>query len=164
MARNLKQFTGVFSLFVMAAALSGCARLGLSELETRLCPPVDILATTDTLPLGDKRASLRDASLKCFVKSSDNALMAEVTIRGNAAVGSQLPIFIAALDRDDKIIARVQYKLTARDKRFSLTLPAFAYGTKGDDKKPRLVAGFILTEQQLDDNRAAYGKQLGLVD
>ena len=166
MTRNLKQFIGVLTFFTMTATLGGCASFGLNEMNTKLCPPVDILATADSLPMGNKRAALQNASLKCFIKNGEeNALTAQVTVSGRANAGAKLPIFIAALDRDDKIIARTQYKLTARDMRFTLTLPPFfAYGRKGDDTKPRLVVGFILNDQQLADNRALYGKQLGLVD
>lgn len=150
-------------LLALCLSVSACAGNRMSAINAQQCPPVDILATADILKTGDGQAELTAASLTCFIdKKQDNRLLAQVTLRGTAAKGAQVPVFVAALDRNDEIIARAQYRLTARDTAFSLQLPHMDYGQKGDDRRPRLVAGFVLSDAQLADNRKAYRKSLGL--
>jgi len=151
-------------VLAFASGLAACAG-GMNKMAARQCPPINILATAERLPMGDSQAVLTSASLQCFSKSgTDKILLAKVTLRGQAAKGTKLPVFVAALDRQDDIVTRVQYRLTARNNKFALTLPPMEYGQAGDGKRVRLVAGFVLSGTQLGDNRAKYRKKLGLLD
>ena len=74
-----------------------------------------------------------------------------------------LPFFVATLDVNGAVTNRLQYKVKASDTRFSLNLPRFTYATRLTMlNKPRLVAGFVLSKEQLAANRAAYKKRLGI--
>lgn len=152
-------------LAVLAFVLSGCVGGSVNEIVARQCPPVDVLATADRLPLSNGVAALNGARLKCYINArAEDTLSADVTIAGAAPAGTELPIFLAILGRDNQIMARTQYKLATRADAFQMTLPSMEYGKKGDGGKPRLVVGFVLDSKQLEENRAAYRKQIGLVD
>lgn len=158
-----QQKVGLVFALALSGLLSACLGAGLDKVALRQCPPIDVLATADRLPVGDGEARLTDARLQCFIDSrQDNRLMAKVTLRGSAANNISLPVFVAALGRDGETVTRSQYRLTAKANRFEISLPPLVYGKKGDGEKPRLVAGFVLSEAQLQLNRAAYRKRIGL--
>ena len=75
-----------------------------------------------------------------------------------------MPFFLAALNENDAVTSRTQYKVRLTGGDFEITLPNMAYGEKGADQKPRLVIGFVLTQEQLAANRAFYLEKLGLGD
>lgn len=145
--------------------LSGCLGLGkdVDEIVQRQCPSVAIIATADTMTTEDATFEISKARLKCFInRDNEDELLAAVTLSGRAGANEQVPLFLAILDENDAVLARTQYKITLGQGDFTLTLPDFSYGKKGDKQKPRLAAGFVLTPAQLATNRAAYQEKLGL--
>ena len=149
----------------LSGFLAACLGPNIDQIVQSQCPPVNVLNTADSLPRNGVSATLSAASLTCSVnRDSDDALQAEVTLTGRVSEQMKLPIFVAALDGDNKPLARTQFAITAQGGVFSLTLPPVIYGKKGDDGKARLVAGFVLTPAQLEENRAAYRQNLGLGD
>ncbi len=147
--------------------LSGCLGLGnnIDEVVQRQCPTVAVLTTADVLLVDGLTVEISKAELKCFInRNEEDELLASVTLSGRADGKRQVPLFLAALDDNDVVTGRTQYRVTFPTGPFSIKLPNMAYGKKGDGQKPRLVAGFVLTQAQLEANRAAYRKKLGLSD
>lgn len=148
---------------LLSLALSACLGPNIDRIVQRQCPSIAILNTADVLPLDGARAELSGASLSCSIdRDAEDMLLATVTLTGSVSQQQKMPFFVAVLDADKSQLARTQFAVTAAGGAFSLALPPVEYGKKGDGKKPRLVAGFVLTPAQLAANRAAYRKKLGL--
>lgn len=154
----------IFALFVGAAAIAGCAGQSFNEVAVGQCPPVAPLATADGLSSGGVQARIGSVSLVCYVDGQNDDLLAEVSLSGTVSQsGIELPFFVAALDEKGSIINRTQMKVTPSAETFSYKLPKINYGRKGSENvKARLVVGFVLTPQQLAENRAAYAKSIGI--
>ena len=153
------------SLLGLTFLLSACLGVNVEEVVQRQCPGVSVLNTADRLELDGAAIDIKTASLKCFIdRDNGNELLAAVTLRGNAAREQRVPVFLAALNSDDTITSRTQYRILLNAGPYEITLPNMAYGEKGAAQKPRLVLGFVLTQEQLAANRAAYQKKLGLTD
>jgi hypothetical protein len=148
---------------LLSLALSACLGANIDQIVQRQCPSIAILNTADVLRLDGASATLSGASLSCSIdRDAEDMLLATVTLTGSVSQQQKLPFFVAVLDADKSQLARTQFAVTAAGGAFSLALPPVEYGKKGDGKKPRLVAGFVLTPAQLAANRAAYRKKLGL--
>jgi hypothetical protein len=145
---------------VLVSACGG----GVDEITEKQCPEIAVLTTADSWQGDGVSAQMRTASLTCFIDRDEDELMADITLRGTASkTGSKLPFFVASLDKDDRIINRVQYAVTIANNEFSFSLPRYGYGTRQDvARRPRLVAGFVLSEAQLNANRKAFRASLGL--
>lgn len=149
----------------LALILSACLSADIEEIVQRQCPSVAILNTADILMVEGAKVEIDKAALKCFInREKDDELLAAVTLSGRATARQQVPLFLAALDEKDAVISRTQYQVQMSSGVFTLTLPSIAYGKKGAAQTPRLVAGFVLTPDQLTANRAAYRQKLGLGD
>ena len=147
----------------LSVFLSACLGGNVDQIVQRQCPSVALLTTADKLPLTGKTVELSAASLTCSInRSEEDALQAVVTLSGRVSEKVKMPIFVAALSADNQQLSRTQFAVTAQGGDFNLTLPAVIYGKKGDGRKARLVAGFVLTQVQLEANRADYRQKLGL--
>ncbi len=170
MAKSMLKIMKTTSLLVVIGfglILSGCLGLGnnIDEVVQRQCPTVAVLTTADVLVVDGLTVEISKAELKCFInRDEEDELLASVTLSGRAGAKRQVPLFLAALDDKDVVIGRTQYRVTIPAGPFSIKLPNMAYGKKGAGQKRRLVAGFVLTQAQLEANRAAYRKKLGLAD
>lgn len=150
-------------LGALGALLSGCLGADIDEVVQRQCPPIAVMVTADVLPRPAAAAHLDAATLKCFInRDDDDNLQAEIVLSGRSAVAQQVPVFVAALVGAERQVARTQYKINLPAGDYAITLPPFIYGQKGDGLKPRVNAGFVLSEAELAANRAAYRKKLGL--
>lgn len=159
--------TRLIAASALGLLLSGCLGLGndVDEIVQRQCPSVAIVATADKLVVEEASFEITEARLKCFInRDNEDELLAAVTLSGRADARKQVPLFLASLGENDAILGRTQYKVTLAQGDFTLTLPNYSYGKKGNERKPRLVSGFVLTQAQLAANRAAYRKTLGLSD
>lgn len=147
---------------MMALLVSACG--GVDEVVEDQCPEIAVLATADNWQSGAQAAQMKTARLTCFIDAKTNELQADITLTGTASkAGLELPFFVATLDKNDAVTNRLQYKVKAGDTRFTLNLPRYNYATRASlVNKPRLVAGFVLTDEQLAANRAAYRKRLNL--
>ncbi len=154
----------LLAVAVIGVMMTACASSGVDRLAEDQCPAVDVLATADKLARDNVQAQLLSAKLDCFIDHDESALLAQVTLSGRVtASGIELPMFVAALAQNGTIIARTQFKTTPSENDFNYTLPRITYGEGGGEtRKARLVVGFVLTAQQLADNRAGYRKKLGL--
>ncbi|CAI8203175.1 MAG: Uncharacterised protein [Alphaproteobacteria bacterium] len=170
MAKSMLKIMKTTRLIAVAGfglILSGCLGLGnnIDEVVQRQCPTVAVLTTADVLVVDGLTVEISKAELKCFINlDEEDELLASVTLSGRGDAKRQVPLFLAALDDKDVMTGRTQYRVTFPAGPFSIKLPNMAYGKKGDGQKPRLVAGFVLTQAQLEANRAAYRKKLGLGD
>ncbi|MCH1569206.1 MAG: hypothetical protein L7U47_07315 [Alphaproteobacteria bacterium] len=145
--------------------LSACLTGDIDEIIQRQCPPVAILTTADVLPLNAGTAELQTARLKCFIDNdNEDELLAKVTLSGRAQSKQEAPVFLAVLNAEDRVVARTQYKVNLPSGAFSMTLPSIVYGKKGGRTDLRLAVGFVLSKNQLAENRAALRKKLGLAD
>jgi len=155
------KITRLAVVVALSALLSACLGGDIDEVVQRQCPPIAVLVTADVLPR-DAAVYLDTATLKCFInRDAEDVLQAEITLSGRSVVAQQVPLFVAALGDNDRQLARSQYKISLQAGNYTVTLPLFVYGKKGG-RKPRLVAGFVLSEAELAANRAAYRKKLGL--
>jgi len=147
---------------LMALALTACG--GVEEVVEKECPEIVVLATADIWQEGDKAAQMKTAQLVCFIDAKTDELLADIVLTGTASqTGLELPFFVATLDKNDAVISRLQYKVKAGGTSFELKLPRYNYATRDTlVNKPRLVAGFVLSEAQLAANRAAYKKRIRL--
>jgi hypothetical protein len=153
----------VMGTLVLPVFLSACLGANVDQIVQRQCPSVAILNTADKLPLDGQTVELNAASLTCSIdRNQDNALLADVTLTGRVSEKVKMPIFVAALDIENRQLSRTQFAVTGQGGVFNLTLPPVIYGKKGDGSKARLVAGFVLTPAQLAANRADYRQKLGL--
>ena len=147
---------------LMALSLTACG--GVDEVVETQCPEIAVLATADIWQADGKSAQMQTARLTCFVDSETDELLADIQLTGSASqAGMALPFFVATLDVNGAVTNRLQYKVKASDTSFSLNLPRFTYAMRLTMlNKPRLVAGFVLSKDQLAANRAAYKKRLGI--
>ena len=155
-----------FALSVsLMAPLMGCGA-SLDKVVEDQCPRVDVLVTADSWQQGGVTAQLQLAELTCFIDSKTDDLLAEVKVRGSVSQnGLSLPLFAAALNTKDEIVARTQVEISPSKTDYSLSLPKFVYGQKAaETAKARVVVGFVLTPEQLEANRRRFAKQLGLRD
>lgn len=147
---------------LMAFTLAACG--GVDEVVENQCPEIAVLATADMWQADGKTAQMQTARLSCFVDSKTDELLADIKLTGTASqAGMDLPFFVATLDMNGAVTNRLQYKVKASGTSFTLDLPRYIYATRVTMlNKPRLVAGFVLSESQLAANRAAYKKRLGI--
>ncbi len=136
----------------------------VEEIIAEQCPEIAVLATADRIEIDGVKAQMNTARLTCFVDSDSEQLLADIRIKGKVSdSGVELPFFVATLDKDNRINERLQYKVTVSNLDFSFDLPRYPYATRLTmANRPRLVAGFVLTPEQLDANRAAYRQRLGI--
>jgi hypothetical protein len=161
---NSFKHSRLVSLLGLTLLLSACLGVDVDEVVQRQCPSVSVLNTADRLVVDGASIEIDTASLKCFIDRDNNdELLAEVTLRGRADKNQQVPFFLAALI-DDAVTSRTQYKVGLNGGEYEITLPNMAYGQKGAGQTPRLVIGFVLTQEQLAANRAFYQEKLGLGD
>ena len=154
-----------FAVLGLTLFVSACLGVDVDEVVQRQCPGVSVLNTADRLVVDGSTIEIDSASLKCFIDRDNNdELLAAVTLRGRADKKGQVPLFLAALNENDAVTSRTQYKVRLSGGDYEITLPNMAYGEKGADQKPRLVIGFVLTQAQLAANRAFYLEKLGLGD
>ena len=159
--------TRLIAASALGLLLSGCLGPGndIDEIVQRQCPSIGIVATADKLVVEDASFEITEARLKCFInRDNEDELLVAVRLSGRAGAGKQVPLFLASLGENDAILARTQYKVMLAQGDFTITLPNFSYGKKGSKRRPRMVAGFVLTQAQLAANRTAYRKTLGLSD
>lgn len=142
--------------------LASCA--GVDEIVENQCPEIAVLATADSWQGDGVAAQMDTVRLTCFVDSKTDELLADIQLTGTTSkAGTELAFFVATLNDKDAVTHRLQYKVTAGSTSFSFDLPRYVYATRATlPGKPRLVAGFVLSEAQLVANRAAYRKRLGL--
>ena len=154
----------IAKLALIAALTVSCGPVTIDEIRAAQCPPVAPLATADYLQVDGATAHISDASLTCYIDKDTKDLLAEVTLFGRLSEpGVSLPFFVAALNEQGEVISRTQFKVTPSTTSYSYPLPKLAYGTFGSENlKARLVVGFVLTPAQLDANRAAYAKKIGI--
>lgn len=147
---------------LVSLTLSACG--GVDEVVTSQCPEIAVLATADHWAAGDVTAQMQNAKLSCFIDTQTNQLLADIRITGKVSqTGIELPFFVATLTKQDRITNRLQYKVTVSQNNFRFELPRYAYGTRANvAERPRLVAGFVLSKDQLKANRAAYRARLGI--
>ena len=152
------------ALALMVGLTASCGPVTVDEIRATQCPPVAPLATANYLTAEGVTAHISDASLTCFINRESKDLVAEVTVFGTVdKTGTSLPFFVAALNEQGEVLSRTQFKVAPSAAEFSYNLPHVAYGQFGSDNlKARLVVGFVLTPQQLRDNRAAYAKRIGV--
>lgn len=145
----------------LSFSLAAC---GNSELLSQDCPPVYVVATAERVPLSEGTALLRRGFATCEADSETGAFLAEVEIEGVTGLEDvTVPMFVASLTLDGKIINRQQVDVTLRDTQFSESLPPFEYENANQTaKNNRLVVGFVLSDAQLAQNRAAWRKAMGL--
>lgn len=157
MMKTQYMLTGLLALFVTACG-------GVDRVVENQCPEIAVLATADYLDSNAQNARMRSAQLSCFVDSKTDELMADIQLTGTASqAGMELAFFVATLDKNDAVTNRLQYKVKASGTTFTLNLPRYVYATRASLlNKPRLVAGFVLSDAQLEANRAAYRKRLGM--
>lgn len=153
----------LFTVVVLPVVLAACGG-GVDRVTEQQCPSVGVLATADSWQSGAVTAQLQTAQLSCFISRNDDNLLAEVSVDGRiSAAGVPLNMFVAALNEKGEVTARTQLRVTPGTEAFSYKLPRIAYGRKGTETvKARLVVGFVLTDAQLQANRAEYRKKLGL--
>tara|TARA_B110000971_G_scaffold194139_1_gene207614 strand:- start:1442 stop:1936 length:495 start_codon:yes stop_codon:yes gene_type:complete len=163
--RGKNKFTFRALSVSLMAPLMGCGASLDKVVETQ-CPRVDVLVTADSWQQGGVTAQLQLAELTCFIDSKTDDLLAEVRVRGSVSqIGVSLPIFAAALNAQDEIVARTQVKISPSETAYRLSIPKFVYAQKAsEDAKARVVVGFVLTPDQLEANRRVFAKQLGLRD
>lgn len=137
---------------------------GVDEIIAEQCPEIAVLASADRIDIDGVTAQMNTARLSCFVDSDSDQLLADIRLKGKAsASGVELPFFVATLDKDNRITERLQYKVNVSNRDFSFDLPRYAYATRLTlANRPRLVAGFVLSQEQLDANRSAYRQRLGI--
>ena len=154
-----------FTFLALGLSLAACGA-SLDKVVEAQCPPADVLVTADNWQQSGVRAQLIGAELECFIDSQTNELQASVQVRGTVSqAGTRLPLFAAALNTQDEIVARTQVQVTPSKTEYKLAIPKFVYGQKAaGSAKARVVVGFVLTPAQLQANRAAYAKQLGLAE
>lgn len=147
---------------MMTLMLTACG--GVDEVVENQCPEIAVLTTADIWQADGKTAQIQTARLTCFVDSKTDELLADIQLSGTASeVGMELAFFVATLDKNDTVTNRLQYKVKASGKNVTLDLPRYNYATRTTLlNKPRLVAGFVLSDAQLAANRAAYRKRIGL--
>jgi len=137
---------------------------GGSDIATHDCPPVYVVATTERVPLSQGAAILRSGVAACKSDAESGSFLAEIEIDGTSDLeGVSVPVFMASLTQDGKIINRQQVDVTLGDTQFSESLPAFEYeNTNMTAKNNRLVVGFVLSDAQLEQNRTAWRLAMGL--
>ena len=150
-------------ILVLVPLLAACG-VG-SNLGNVSCPSVRVLTLAERLPLGDNKAArLTAVSMSCEKNRNSGALLAEVELFGTSSQGEiSLPVFVASLASNGDIVQRSQHTITSTGGGFSVELPSFEYGNSQQGQTPnRVVVGFVLSEDQHGDNRAAWRKAMGL--
>lgn len=157
--RFSKPYIGL--ILSLSVVLSGCGLVGNDWVA---CPPASVLATAERVQVGGGEAVLKSIEASCEKDTGAGLSFVEIEAIGVApATETSVPVFVASLNAEGRIINRQQFMVDLSDGGFAEELPMLQYEdeNKGQESD-RLVVGFVLSKAQLQENRAAWRKSMGL--
>ena len=142
------------------------AACGGNYVPPERCPYGGVLATAENLPTADGVAALLyGATVLC--ERIDEGVGAEVTVYGDMLLGdtkTNITIFAALVDKDDNVLARTQEDFNVKQGRFEVDMPILQFDASniGSAGQAGFFIGFVLTDDELNANRAAWRENLNI--
>ena len=150
----------ILFLTPLLAACSG------NYIPAERCPYGGVLATAENLPTADGTAALLyGAKVSC--ERADEGIKAEITVFGDmlsSAKNMNLIIFAALVDKNDNVVTRTQEDFEVQQGLFEVEMPILVFDPSdtGSRGQAEFFVGFVLTDDELNANRAAWRKSLNL--
>ena len=142
------------------------AACGGNYVPPERCPYSGVLATAENLPTADGVAALLyGATVLC--ERGNEGVDAEVTVYGDMLLGDKktnITIFAALVDKDDNVLARAQEDFNVKQGRFEVDMPILQFDASniGSAGQAGFFIGFVLTDDELNANRAAWRENLNI--
>ncbi len=149
-------------LFLMPL-LAAC---GGNYVPPERCPYGGVLATAENLPTADGAAALLYGATVLCAKAEES-IEAEITVYGemvSSAKNIEVTIFAALVDKDDNVLARTQEEFNVKRGRFEVDMPVLLFDASniGSTGQAGFFIGFVLTDDELNANRAAWRENLNI--
>ena len=142
------------------------AACGGNYVPAERCPYGGVLATAENLPTADGTAALLyGAKVSC--ERADEGIKAEITVFGDmlsTAKNMNLTVFAALVDKDDNVVVRTQEDFKVKQGLFEVDMPILVFhpGDTGSTGQAEFFVGFVLTDDELKVNRAAWRESLNI--
>ena len=142
------------------------AACGGNYVPAERCPYGGVLATAENLPAADGTAALLyGAKVSC--ERADEGIKAEITVFGDMLSSAQnmnLTIFAALVDKNDNVVARTQEDFKVKQGLFEVDMPILVFDPSdtGSGGQAEFFVGFVLTDDELKANRAAWRESLNI--
>ena len=130
------------------------------------CPYGGVLATAENLPAADGTAALLYGA-KVLCEGADEGIKAEITVFGDmlsSAKNMNLIIFAALVDKNDNVVTRTQQDFDVKQGLFEVDMPILVFDPSdtGSTGQAEFFVGFVLTDDELNANRAAWRESLNI--
>ena len=142
------------------------ATCGGNYVPAERCPYGGVLATAENLPTADGTAALLyGAKVSC--ERADEGIKAEITVFGDmlsSAKNMKLTIFAALVDKNDNVVSRTQEDFKVKQGLFEVDMPILVFDPSdtGSTGQAEFFVGFVLTDDELNANRAAWRESLNI--
>ena len=152
----------ILVLFLMPL-LAAC---GGNYVPAERCPYGGVLATAENLPTADGTvALLYGAKVSC--ERADEGIKAEITVFGDmlsSAKNMKVTIFAALVDKNNNVVTRTQEDFKVKQGLFEVDMPILVFETSdtGSTRQAEFFVGFVLTDDELNANRAAWRESLNI--
>ena len=150
-------------ILLLMPLLAAC---GGNYVPPERCPYGGVLATAENLPTADGAAALLyGATVLC--EKADESIEAQITVYGDmvsSAKNIDVTIFAALVDKDDNVLARTQEEFNVKQGRFEVDMPVLQFDARniGSTGQAGFFIGFVLTDDELDANRATWRENLNV--
>ena len=98
---------------------------------------------------------------------ADEGIKAEITVFGDmlsSAKNMNLTIFAALVDKNDNVVTRTQEDFKVKQGLFEVDMPILVFDPSdtGSPGQAEFFVGFVLTDDELSANRAAWRESLNI--
>ncbi|MGB1118459.1 MAG: hypothetical protein ACPG30_07120 [Parvibaculales bacterium] len=150
-------------LLFLLPLLAAC---GGSYVPADRCPYGGVLATTENLPTADGTAALIYGA-KVMCETAGEGIEAEITVYGDMLANAKnmdVTIFAALVDKDDNVVTRTQEDFKIKKGLFEVDMPVLVFDPTdtGSTGQAEFYVGFVLSEDELKANRAAWRENLNI--
>ena len=150
-------------LLFLLPLLAAC---GGSYVPADRCPYGGVLATTEKMPTADGSAALIYGA-KVMCESVDEGIEAEITVYGDMLANAKnmsVTIFAALVDKNDNVVTRTQEDFKIKNGLFEVDMPLLVFDPTdtGSTGQAEFYVGFVLSEDELRTNRAAWRESLNI--